>query len=95
MSRLTFIKIGDRILFRWFINTVIFLIKLPISMKIGLVIKGMFQASVVGGGTTLLYDAHDYTSLPKPKGSNFSKIFLEVVRKKETLLSSDVDEGHY
>jgi hypothetical protein len=64
-------------------------------MTIGLVIKGTFRASTVGGGTPLLCDAHDYTSLPKPKGSAFGEIFSEVVRKKETLLSSDAEEGRY
>jgi hypothetical protein len=63
-------------------------------MTIGLVIKGTFL-SKVDGGTPLLCGAHDYTSLPKPKGSAFSEIFSEVVRKKETLLSSDANEGQY
>jgi hypothetical protein len=64
-------------------------------MRIGLVIKGMFHTSVIDGGTPLLCGAHEYTFLPKPKGSAFGKIVLEVVYKKETLLSSDADEGRY
>ena len=64
-------------------------------MTIGLVIKGMFRVSTVDDGTPLLYDAHDYTSLLKLKGSTFGEIFSEAIHKKETLLSSNVDKGHY
>jgi len=61
-----------------------------ILITIGLVIKGTFWASVVSGGTPLLYSAHDYTFLPKPKGSAFGKIVLEVVL---ILLSKEYFQG--
>jgi hypothetical protein len=52
----------------------------------------MFQALAVGGGTPLLCNAYDYTSLPKPKGLVFSEIFLETICVKEILLSVDDEE---
>jgi hypothetical protein len=52
----------------------------------------MFRASVVGGGTPLLCDTYDYTSLPKPKGPVFDEIFSETICVKEILLSADAEE---
>ena len=52
----------------------------------------MFRASTVGGGTPLLCNAYDYTSLPKLKGPTFREIFLETICIKEILLSADAEE---
>ena len=48
-------------------------------MTIGLVIKGTFRASMIGDENPLLCSAHDYTFLPKPKGSAFGEIVSEAV----------------
>jgi hypothetical protein len=83
MSCLTFINIENRLLFRFFINVVIFLIKLSIPVMLGLL---MFRASMIDGGTPLLCNAYDYTSLPKLKGPTFGEIFSETICIKEILL---------